>query len=422
MILYVLLLSAFAVATTEFILVGLLPQVSVDLGVSLSTAGLLVSVYMAVVTVGAPAAVLLTRRLPRRRVLAAALVLAIGSAVGSALSGTFGELLASRMGSALAQALFVAVASQVAMAAVPPERQTAAIAKVFNGFALATVIGLPLGTLVGQAYGWHAAFWLVALLSAVGLVGVVVYAPQAPAAPDAEPLRTTVTAIFRPATLIGLLVTLLTFTGFVAAFTYVAPALRQVTGLGSTWVSVALLLYGAGTVVGNVVAGRIQPARILRVLPVPLAALTLVLGMQHIALQSTVSALISVFVLGAAAFTVAPLLQTWLMRRAGPGAAGLAAAVNISVFGLAGALGAGLGGVIISSGLGLGRIGPVASVPLAIAFITALVLAKSIAARGRNTASGVSTVTPIDHSDAVTPVRETAGLSAAHALHHPDSD
>jgi MFS transporter, DHA1 family, inner membrane transport protein len=382
MILYVLLLCSFAVATTEFVLVGLLPEIAAELSVPIATAGLLVTAYMVVVTIGAPAAVILTRRLSRTGVLAAAMALALGSAIGSALSGTFALLLAARMGSALAQALFVAVASQVAMAAVPPERQTAAIAKVFNGFALATVIGLPIGTLIGQAAGWHAAFWLVAILSGAGLVGVLAYGPRASTV-DTAPLRTSLAAIVRPATLLGLSATLLAFTGFVTAFTYVAPALRQITGLSGGWVSIALLVYGTGTIAGNTIAGRVRPTSILRVLPVPLGVLTLILAVQGGLMRTGFGAMVAVFVLGAAAFTVAPLLQTWLMGEAGPDAAGLAAALNISVFGLAGALGAALGGAVLSGGLGLGRLGPIAAIPLAGALGLALVLRRWRSRRDR---------------------------------------
>jgi MFS transporter, DHA1 family, inner membrane transport protein len=168
----VLMLCSFAVATAEFVVVGLLPQIAAELTVPLPAAGQLVTAYMLVVTVGGPAATILTRRLPRRALLAATMVLATGAAVGSVFAHSYAALLVARLGSAVAQALFMAVASQVAMAAAPAERQTAAVARVFAGFALATVLGLPLGTLVGAAYGWHATFVLVAALSGAGLVGV----------------------------------------------------------------------------------------------------------------------------------------------------------------------------------------------------------------------------------------------------------
>ncbi len=373
MLLFVLLLCSFAVATAEFVLVGLLPQISTDLHVTVSSAGMLVTAYMIVVTIGGPAAVVVTRRLPRRAVLATAMALALAAAVLSAGAGSYPVLLLARLGSALAQALFVAVASQVAMAVVAPERQTAAVARVFNGFALATVIGLPVGTLIGQAYGWPATFVAVAILAGLGLAGVLIFCPAIPGDRTGGRLDG-VRDLIRPRLLGGLLLTTLAFTGFVAAFTYVAPMLADVTGLSPGWVSAALIVYGLGTVAGSWLAGRVAPPRIVRLLPAPLAALAVVLLVQGYALHHPVLAVLSLPLLGASAFVVAPLLQTWLMTEAGPAAAGLAAAVNISVFGLAGALGAGLGGVVISSGLGLDRVSLVAAVPVAGAVLVASAL------------------------------------------------
>ena len=156
MLIVVLMLCSFAVATAEFVLVGLLPEIAADLAVSVPAAGQLVTVYMLVVTVGGPVATVLTRRMPRRSLLAATMALATGAAALASVADSYAVLLVARLGSAVAQALFMAVASQVAMAAVPAQRQTAAVARVFGGFALATVIGLPVSSLVGQAYGWHA--------------------------------------------------------------------------------------------------------------------------------------------------------------------------------------------------------------------------------------------------------------------------
>jgi len=362
----VLMLCSFAVATAEFVLVGLLPEIAADLTVSVSAAGQLVTVYMLVVTVGGPVATVLTRRLPRRSLLAATMALATAAAALSAAAGSYGVLIVARLGSAVAQALFMAVASQVAMAAAAPARQTAAVARVFAGFALATVIGLPVGSLVGQAYGWHAAFVLVAALAGAGLVGVLVFCPRIPADGSAEGagLGGVARLVANRAVLTGLAVTLLTLTGFVAVFTYVAPMLSTVAGFSPGWVSVALVGYGLGTVAGNVLAGRVSPAAVPRVLPVPLAVLALVLLGQGVLLRNQAAALVGLVVLGVATFVVVPLLQTWLMTQVGQAAAGLVAAVNISVAGVAGALGAGLGGAVLAVGLGLVAIGPIAAVPV----------------------------------------------------------
>lgn len=373
MVIYVLLLCSFATATTEFVLVGLLPDISRDLSVSLTTGGLLVTAYMTVVTVGGPAAAIMTQSLDKQRLLVATMAIAFGSAVLSALAHSYGVLLVARLGSALAQALFMAVASQAAVAAVPPERQTAAVATVFNGFALATVIGLPIGTLVGQAYGWHASFVLVAGLSAAGLAGVLVFCPRT-ADESAVSVLGRIGGVFRSTTLLGLGITALAFTGFVGAFTYVTPMLRELAGLRAGWVSAALVIYGLGTIAGNFLAGRVRPASIVAVLPLPLAALAVVLLLQGALMHNGAAAVISLLLMGASGSVVAPLLQTWLMGQAGPAAARLAAAVNIAVFGLAGALGAGLGGAVIAAGLSLDRVSPVSAVPALLAVGAALAL------------------------------------------------
>lgn len=366
-----LMLCSFAVATAEFVLVGLLPQIAGDLDVSLPVAGQLVTVYMLVVTFGGPAATILTRRVPRRELLIATMALAAASAGLSVLAHSYGVLLGARLGSALAQALFMAVASQVAMAAVPAARQTAAVARVFGGFALATVIGLPLGALIGQAYGWRATFVVVAILAAAGLLGVIFRCPPIPVTGTGD-ARGTVRSLLDPLILRGLLITLLTLTGFVAVFTYLVPMLRSLSGFSAGAAGVVLVGYGLGTVAGNILAGKVPPGSVVRLLPAPVAALALVLVAQGLLLRHRPLAVAGVVLLGVAAFVVVPLVQTWLMSRVGPQAAGLVASVNISVAGAAGALGAGLGGVVLATGLGLAWISPIAAVPVVAAVAVAL--------------------------------------------------
>ena len=378
MIVLILMLSAFAVATAEFVLVGVLPEVAADLGVSLPTAGALVTVYMIVVAVGGPVLTVLTRRVPRGPLLVGVMALALAAALLSAVAGSYAVLLTARVASALAQALFMAVASEIAMAAVPPAKQTGAVAKVFGGFAVATVIGLPVGTLVGQAYGWHATFLLVAALAAVGLVGAIV-ATRNIRVENAQPprLRATIATLGSRQVVLGLSVTLFTFTAFTAVFTYVAPMLSDVAGLSPRWVSAALLIYGVGTLLGNGLAGRVPASAIGRILPLPVAGLALLLLLQGVMLHSGVLAVVNLFALGAIGLAFAPLIQTYLMSQAGPAAGGLAASVNISAAGVAGALGALLGGGVLAADLGLDRIGLAAFVPAAAALLVTLAIRKA---------------------------------------------
>ena len=388
-----LMLCSFAVATAEFVLVGLLPQIASDLAVSVPAAGQLVTVYMLVVTVGGPAATILTRRMSRRGLLVATMALAVGSAALSAFADSYGVLLAARVGSALAQALFLAVASEVAMAAVSPERQTAAVARVFSGFALATVLGLPLGSLVGQAYGWHATFVVVATLAGAGLIGVLMLCP-AIATADVGSVAYSVRSLLSRLVLRGLFITLLALTGFVAVFTYITPMLRSVSGFSPSWVSVALAGYGLGTIAGNVLAGRVAPTSVLKLLPLPVGVLALVLLGQGVLLRYQPLALTSVIILGGAAFMIVPLVQAWLMGRVMPQTAGLVASINISVAGVAGALGAALGGVVLAAGLSPAWISLLAAAPVLAATVVALDLRRRVAEQSGPISPAASNVEP----------------------------
>ncbi|NUT99606.1 MAG: MFS transporter [Saccharothrix sp.] len=370
------MLCAFAVGTSEFIVVGVLPEVAADLGVALPTAGLLVTAYAVSVAVGGPVLTVLTGRLPRRSLLVAVMALAFLASAASALAPNYELLMAARMVAALSQGLFFAVASQVAVAAVAPEKQTAAIAKIVNGVALSTILGIPVGTLVGQNYGWRGSFAVVATLTLIGLVGVVLGAPKVAHEPDAG-FRASMFAFSRRTVLFGLLTTVLAFTGMITAFTYVAPALRDVTGFSPAWVTGVLLVYGLGTMVGSTIAGRIQPSAIAKVLPIPLAALTVLLVVQGFLLETKVTAIVGVFVLGASAFAAGPLLHTFLMGQAGS-AAGLVASVNISAFNVAAAFGPMIGGAVISGGFGLQWIAAVGAVPAVLGVLVALFLGRLV--------------------------------------------
>ncbi|RZQ62194.1 MFS transporter [Amycolatopsis suaedae] len=368
-----LMLCAFAVATSEFIIIGVMPEVAGDLGVSLPTAGLLVTAYAVAVAVGGPVLTVVARNLPRRPLLVGLMALATGAAVLSALAQTYPLLMGARILGALAQGLFLSVASQVAIASVPEEKQTAAIAKVVNGIALSTVLGVPIGTLIGQANGWRASFVLVAALGLIGLIGVLVFCPKVDHEPEPT-VRESISAFRKPAILLGLATTVLSFTGMITAFTYVSPTLREVTGFAPGWVTGVLLIYGLGTMAGSWIAGRVPPNRIARVLPFTITALGTVLLLHGLLMQTKVTSVLSLFLLGTSAFATGPLLHTFLMGQAGP-ASGLVASVNISAFNAAAALGPILGGAVITGGLGLGSVGLFAAVPTVVGIGVALVIA-----------------------------------------------
>ncbi|MFI9006349.1 MFS transporter [Actinosynnema sp. NPDC053489] len=377
MIAFILMLSAFAVGTSEFIIVGVLPEVAADLGVDVPTAGLLVTAYAVSVAVGGPVLTAFTGRIARRKLLIAVMALALVASAGSALAHDYALLMTARMVAALAQGLFFAVASQVAIAAAPPEKQTAAIAKVVNGVALSTILGIPLGTLIGQNYGWRASFALVAALTAIGLAGVALGTPKVAHEPDPG-VRAGLFAFGRSTVLLGLATTVLSFTGLITAFTYVAPALREVSGFEPGWVTGVLLVYGLGTLVGSTLAGRVPPDRIARVLPVPLVVLAAALLAQGFLLGSKAGAVVGLFALGASAFTAGPLVHTYLMGQAGS-ASGLVASVNISAFNVAAALGPLLGGAVLTGGLGLRWVGTVGGLSTVLGVGVALAVGRATA-------------------------------------------
>jgi DHA1 family inner membrane transport protein len=363
--LYALTVGAFGIGVTEFIIMGLLLQVSADLGVSIPTAGLLMTGYALGVFVGAPILTLLTRRLPRKTTLLVLMaIFTVGNAL-AAIAPTYGILMAARLVTALAHGTFFGVGSLVAVSLVAPERKASAISIMFTGLTIATLLGVPFGAWLGLAFGWRMAFWAVA---GVGALAFVVLAALVPAAQDKvepAPLREEFAVLARPQVQLGLLMTVLGFGGVFAVFTYIQPILTELAGFSKAAVSPILLVFGAGLVGGNLVGGRWADKGLNAALVGTLAALTLVMAGSALAFHSQVGAVIAAFLLGAAAFaTVAPL-QMRVLSQAGGAGQGLASSLNIAAFNLGNAFGAWLGGAVIAHGPGLSAIPLVAAaVPL----------------------------------------------------------
>lgn len=363
--LYALTVGAFGIGVTEFIIMGLLLQVSADLGVSIPTAGLLMTGYALGVFVGAPILTLLTRRLPRKTTLLVLMaIFTVGNAL-AAIAPTYGVLMAARLVTALAHGTFFGVGSLVAVSLVAPERKASAISIMFTGLTIATLLGVPFGAWLGLAFGWRMAFWAVA---GVGAMAFVVLAALVPAAQDKvepAPLREEFAVLARPQVQLGLLMTVLGFGGVFAVFTYIQPILTELAGFSKAAVSPILLVFGAGLVGGNLVGGRWADKGLNAALVGTLAALTLVMAGSALAFHSQVGAVIAAFLLGAAAFaTVAPL-QMRVLSQAGGAGQGLASSLNIAAFNLGNAFGAWLGGAVIAHGPGLSAIPLVAAaVPL----------------------------------------------------------
>ncbi|MBZ9823604.1 MFS transporter [Mesorhizobium sp. CA4] len=366
--LYALTAGAFGIGVTEFVIMGLLLDVSADLGVSISAAGLLISGYALGVVLGAPLLGALTGRLPRKTLLLALMVVFTVGNLACALAPDYWTLMAARVLTAFAHASFFGVGSVVATGLVPPNRKASAIALMFTGLTVANILGVPFGTWLGQAYGWRSSFL------AVTLVGVIAFAVIALLVPRDEPAATeeeetsegTLAVLGRRPVLLGLLTTVLSWVGVFAAFTYLAPILTRVTGFSEGAVSPILLVFGGGLVAGNLLGGRLADRHLVPTVVGTLLALSAVLFVMTAAIHQPVTAIVAVGLLGAAAFaTVAPL-QMWVLEKAKGAGQGLASSFNIAAFNLGNAIGAWLGGFVIDHGPGLGAVPLVAGlVPLA---------------------------------------------------------
>ncbi|RRN64555.1 MFS transporter [Caulobacter sp. 602-1] len=360
--LYALTVGAFGIGVTEFIIMGLLMQVSADLGVSIPTAGLLMTGYALGVFVGAPILTIATRRLPKKTTLLVLMAIFTLGNILAAIAPTYGILMGARLVTALAHGTFFGVGALVAVSLVAPERKASAISIMFTGLTLATLLGVPFGAWLGLAFGWRMAFWAVAGVGALAFVVLAALVPSAQETAEPAPLREEFAVLARPQVQLGLAMTVLGFGGVFAVFTYIQPILTQLAGFSQAAVSPILLVFGAGLVAGNLAGGRWADKSLNAALAGTLILLTLVMGASAFAFHSQVGAVIAAFLLGAAAFaTVAPL-QMRVLSQAGGAGQGLASSLNIAAFNLGNAFGAWLGGAVIDHGPGLSAVPLVAAV------------------------------------------------------------
>jgi DHA1 family inner membrane transport protein len=344
-----LAISAFAIGTTEFVIMGLLPEVATDLGVSIPSAGLLISGYALGVVVGAPLLTVLGGRLPRKKMLMALMVLFIAGNLVSALADTYGVLMSGRVVAALAHGAFFGVGSVVAADLVAPQRKASAIALMFTGLTVANVLGVPMGTALGQALGWQSTFWAVTGLGVIGLLGILFLVPQKES--HGSDLRSELKVFRNPQVWLALLMTTFGFAGVFASFTYIAPMMTEVAGFSTSAVTWLLVLFGVGLFAGNLLGGKAADRSVMKSLIVILIALAAVLTAFVFTAHSMPLAAITIVLFGAAGFAAVPPLQMRVMQTAA-GAPALASAANIAAFNLGNAGGAWLGGIAIEHGLG----------------------------------------------------------------------
>lgn len=345
-----LAIGAFGIGTTEFVIMGLLPEVAATYSVSIPSAGLLISGYALGVVVGAPLLTAVGSRWSRKRLLIGLMALFIAGNVLAAIAPTYGLLMTGRIVAALSHGAFFGVGSVVAASLVAPAKQASAIAMMFTGLTVANVLGVPLGTALGQALGWRSTFWAVAILGVIGLVGIIALVPDLPK-DTATNLRHELAVFKRPQVWLALAMTALGFAGVFASFTYIAPMMTEVAGFSSGMVTWLLVLFGVGLVAGNLFGGKAADKALMPSLYGILAALAVVLAVFTFTAHAQIPAAITILLFGAAGFaTVAPL-QARVMDKA-EGAPALASAANIAAFNLGNAGGAWLGGLAIDKGLG----------------------------------------------------------------------
>ena len=342
--------GAFAIGVTEFAPMGLLPILAGDLGVSIPTAGILVTVYALGVMIGAPIVTLATSRFARRSLLVGLMaVYTIGNLL-SALSTDYATLLGSRIVTSLNHGAFFGVGSVVAASLVPADRRAGAVATMFMGLTIANVGGVPLATWVGHAIGWRAAFWGMA---GIGLcvMAALWFALPRDATHVAGDMRAELRVLKRPAVLAALGVTALGSGAMFAVFTYIAPILRDETHASPGFVTAMLVLYGVGLTVGNWLGGRYADRSLDGTMLTVLAALTALLVLFAVTMRWPVPAAVSIFAWGVATFALVPPVQMRVMATAAD-APNLASSINIGAFNLGNALGAAVGGAVLATGLG----------------------------------------------------------------------
>lgn len=359
-----LALSAFAIGTTEFVIMGLLPAVAGDLRVSIPSAGWLISGYALGVAIGAPVMALLTAKLPRKRTLILLMSIFIIGNLLCALAYSYNLLMMARVITALCHGAFFGIGSVVAASLVAPGKQASAVALMFTGLTLANVLGVPLGTWFGQLYGWRATFWGVAAIGVIAFFALII---SLPTNRDEKPvnLASEIGALANGKLWLSLLMTVFFAAAMFALFSYIAPLLLQVTGISGKGVSWTLFLIGGGLTVGNILGGKMADWKVSFSLILSFSLITVFSLLFSWTSHALWLAEITLFLWAVATFATVPGLQINVVRH-GKTAPNLVSTLNISAFNIGNAFGAWAGGAVIANGYGLTSV-PVAAAVLAVA-------------------------------------------------------
>lgn len=349
--LWALTLSAFAIGTTEFVIVGLVPTIANDLGVSLPSAGLLVSLYAVGVAIGAPVLTALTGRWNRKVVLISLMGLFVMGNLLAWQAPSYETLIIARILTGLAHGVFFSIGSMIATSLVSKDKEASAIAIMFTGLTVALVTGVPLGTWIGQHFGWRATFLVVSSLGIIALIGSAVLVPKNLKQSIPATFKEQLQVVTKPRLLLVYLMTILGYGGTFTAFTYLAPILEQQTGFASSTIGIIMLVYGVSVAVGNIWGGKLADKRgPISALSIIFSALTVILLIFTFTMESKVAAVLTILVWGAFAFGNVPGLQLYVVKQAQqhtPNAVDVASGLNIAAFNIGIALGSITGGLVV---------------------------------------------------------------------------
>ncbi len=363
--------GAFGIGVTEFAPMGLLPVIAGDLGVSIPTAGLLISAYAAGVVIGAPLLTLTTGRMPRRMLLIVLAGIFTAGNLLAAVSSSYAMLMAARMLTSFSHGSFFGVGAVVAASLVPVERRAGAVASMFMGLTIANIVGVPLATWAGEHLGWRAAFWGISALGVTTMAALRLTLPVLPAPEDSNAMAE-LRVLARGRVLGALGLTAIGATSMFTVFTYITPILREETHGSLGFITAMLVLYGVGMTVGNWLGGRFADRSIDRTLVATLLSLMVILAALSLLMPFTAPTALLVFLWGTGSFALVPPLQIRVMQTAAD-APNLASAMNIGAFNLGNAIGAALGGGVIAAGLGYPAVALAGAVAAALGLVAVTV-------------------------------------------------
>ncbi|WP_243790291.1 MFS transporter [Saccharopolyspora gloriosae] len=346
-----LAIAAFGIGTTEFVMMGLLPEVASNLHVSLPDASGYISLYALGVVIGAPLLTAGGMRVRRKTMLISMMALFVVGNLASAFAPTHETLLAARFIAGLPHGTFFGVGAVVAAGLVARDKRAQAISMMFIGLTVANIVGVPLGTLLGQSFGWRFTFGVVAVIGVIALLAVVALVPQQPKPTDVS-LRGELVAFRRPQVWLAFAVVVFGFAATFSFYSYIKPLLTDVTGFSPTMATALLALFGLGMTAGTIIGGRLADRAPMKTLYVFLALLAVSLLGFLVTAQSMVLTSINVFVVGLAGFAAIPSIQARILDKAKEAPA-LGSASIQSTFNIANSLGAYLGGLVIAGGFGL---------------------------------------------------------------------